>query len=443
VFIGAIESEFRRWFRLNREAFRGRTLFVGCSGNFTIEQLLGDVAGAVHSNDVSIYSHFLGHHLAGQETRCAIKDESYKWLEVFLNENPGAAIVCLFELLKWEPRKNLYQQRIYQEFLDTWEFRFEKTVEKVEAAKAACKMTSYRSSDIYDFADQAFEMDPSGVFLAFLPFYKGGYEKLYKRLDEILAWDTPRYEIIDQARKDKIVEKVRRFDHVIIDDVEHTGGSPAVMLKRKTATKQMWLYSNLDLERVLVQFHTKCEATYYPLITDADVDQIRPTSQVVIKKVKAAEINYYRNRYLAKGIVFADGMWNFLFFIDGKLFGFAILSLLRNSPYEGLYVLSDFAVPVDQSKRLSKLILFLLQSTHFRELCEELTLCRVPELHTTAFTEKPVSMKYRGAWELLKRGEDASGKKFLNYKTATGLHDDRQAIEKWLRSRRAASRGEG
>lgn len=60
---------------------------------------------------------------------------------------------------------------------------------------------------------------------------------------------APRYEIIDQKRKDAIIEKVRRFDHVIIDDVQHDSGSPAVMLKQKTATKQMWLYSNMDVGR--------------------------------------------------------------------------------------------------------------------------------------------------------------------------------------------------
>jgi hypothetical protein len=128
MFVGAIEAEFRRWFETNLEAFRGRTLFVGCSGNFTIEQILGKVAARVYSNDVSIYSPFLGNYLAGQEFSCRIKDPAWEWLEPFLTENPGAAIVLLFELLKWEPRKNLYQTRIYDEIIGTWEWCFEKTV---------------------------------------------------------------------------------------------------------------------------------------------------------------------------------------------------------------------------------------------------------------------------------------------------------------------------
>jgi len=430
MFVGAIESEFRQWFALNRQAFAGRTLFVGCSGNFTIEQLLGPVAGAVHSNDVSIYSHFLGNHLAGQPFNCRIKDPAWEWLSVFLDENPGACIVLLFELLKWERQKTLFEQRIYREILDTWECRFEKTAERVEQAKALCRVSSYRSSDIFDFAEAAREINPAGVFLAFLPFYRGGYERLYKRLDQILDWDRPRYEVIDAVRKAAIVERVRRFDHVVIDDVEHAG-DPAVMLKRKSPTKSMWLYSNLDLDRVLVQRHANSEPTYYPILTDDDADRLTPESVVTIKRVKAAEINYYRNRYLAKGIEFADGQWSLLFFADGKLFGFAIASLSKFGG-AGLYVMSDFVVPLTKTKRLSKLLLLLMQGSHFRDVCQEFTLSRVPVLSTTAFTDKPISMKYRGIWELAKRGSDASGKKFLNYQTATGLHDDAEAIRRWM-----------
>lgn len=430
MFVGAIEAEFRRWLDLNKEAFRGRNLYLGCSGNFTIEQILGPVAGGIHSNDVSIYSHFLGHYLAQAPFDATVKLDEWKWIEPFLEANPGAAIVLLFELLKWERCKNFFEKRIYDEMLATWEYRFEKTVENVDRAKELCRLTTYRSSDIFDFCDEALTIDPNGIFLAFLPFYKGGYERLYKRLDEILEWDRPKYEIIDAARKAAIVEKVKRFDHVIIDDVEHPG-EPAVMLKRKTETKQMWLYSNLPVEHVLVQNHPRMEPSYYPMLTDADIDSISEDSVITYRKVKAAEMNYYRNRFLAKRIDFRDGGWNYLVFVDGRLFGFCIVSLSKYGD-AGMYVMSDFVVPMPKSNRLSKLMLLLMQSVEFRDMCQDLILSRVPTLYTTAFTDKPVSMKYRGLWELAKRGEDKDGKKFLNYQTATGLHTGREALSKWL-----------
>jgi hypothetical protein len=437
MFIGAIESEFRRWFDLNKEAFRGRTLFIGCSGNFTIEQLLGSVAGAVHSNDVSIYSHFVGHHLAGQPVTCAIKDPDYEWLRPSLEANLGAAVVLLFELLKWDPAKNIYNKRIYDYLRGEWQAQFEATATRVEQAKAIARVTTYRSSDIWDFVDEAGTIDPAGVFLAFLPFYKGGYEKLYRKLSSILSWQEPRYQIIDAARKAKLIERIKRFDHVFIDDVEYPA-EPAVMLKKKTATKSMWLYSNMPVKRLLVQAHHNYKPTHYPQLTAADLPAVTPDSVVTIKRVTSAEVNYYRNRYLAKNILFADGQWSYLFFLDGKLFGFAILALSKFGG-DGLYLMSDFVVPVEDS-RLSKLLAWLLQSTHFRDVAEEQVLARVPTLDTTAFTERAVSMKYRGVFELIKRGEQPGGKKFLQYRTATGLHSDQEAIRKWIRSRKSSKK---
>jgi hypothetical protein len=294
-------------------------------------------------------------------------------------------------------------------------------------------MASYRSSDIFTFLDEAQVIDPDGIFVAFLP-PNQGYSAMYKRLDAIFSWEQPACVALDAERKAKLIEKIRTFDHVMIDDA--AGDTAPVMLKRKAGNKQIWLYSNLDLKRILVKAHPKSIPTNYVLLEDADVEKISLKSSVVIKRVKTAEINYYRNLYLAKGIEFTDGMWNFLFFIDGKLLGFAILTLPKFGD-TGLYMLSDFAVPAAKDSRFAKLVLYLLQSTHFQAVCEELVMARVPTLTTTAFTDKPVSVKYRSCgFELMKRGQhDQGGKKFLNYDTKTGLHTDVEALDKWLRGK--------
>jgi hypothetical protein len=416
----------------NREVFRGRTLFVGCSGNFTIEQLLGEYAGAVHSNDISIYSHFVGHHLTGQRVRWAIRDSAWAWLQPYCERNLAATVVMLFELLKLKPESNLYNRRVYGQLLSAWEDNFPRTCENLERAQASAHITSYRSSDIWDFVDEARTLDPGGIFLAFLPFYKGGYERLYRKLAEILDWDPPRYEIIDAARKAQLITKIQSFDYVTIDDVFYPE-APAVMLKQKTTSKQMWLYSNLPVEHLLVQQHTRSKASYYPLLTEAGVALVTPRSKVTIKRVAADEFNYFRNRYLAKTIQFTNGVWPFLFFIDEQLFGFVIGNVDQYGGY-GLYILSDFTLPIPGS-RISKLLVLLLQSTHFRDVVQELLMRPVPDLDTTAFTDHPVSMKYRGAWELTKRGV-SNGKKFLTYHTLTGIHSDREAITKWMKSRK-------
>ena len=56
MFIGSINSKVRDLLFDNREIFRGRQVCVGCSGNFTIEQILSGVDCRVHSNDISLYT---------------------------------------------------------------------------------------------------------------------------------------------------------------------------------------------------------------------------------------------------------------------------------------------------------------------------------------------------------------------------------------------------
>jgi hypothetical protein len=47
---------------------------------------------------------------------------------------------------------------------------------------------------------------------------------------------------------------------------------------------------------------------------------------------------------------------------------------------------------------------------------------------TTAFTHKPVSMKYRGIYKIIKRGEG-----FLQYMTPVGQITAEEAVKTWIR----------
>lgn len=437
MFIGAIDDEFRRWLGTNAEQFKGRRIFVGCSGNFTIEQIIGEGAAEVHSNDVSIYSWYLGRHLSGEANDWRILKPEWEWLKPYLERNAGAVAVQLFELLRWPPEKNAHNRRLYRQRVQNWDAEFEKTCERVEGAKAKARLTRYTAMDVWDFVDHARATDPDGIIFAFLPFYKNDYEKLYRAMGGILSYEEPRYKIIDRERKNALFAKVAAngSPYVFIDDYEHRD-YPLVMWKRRSRTKDVFLHSNLDTLRVFTMKHTSEKPTHYPLITDEDLDRITPASKVVIKRVKGPEINYFKNRFMKKTIIFTDGSWNFLFFVDGKLFGFAVATLSKYGD-GGIYILSDFVVPLAKENRLAKLLLFMLQTKHFREHLEEILLSPVGSLYTTAFTDKPVSMKYRGAWELAKRGENPDGTKFLNYETRTGIFEtDREAIEKWLKRKK-------
>ncbi len=71
------------------------SIYVGCSGNLTIERCLFDAGQslALHSNDVNIYSVAIGSYFAGSPIKLRLSEhgkELAPWLEPFLEEDSGA-----------------------------------------------------------------------------------------------------------------------------------------------------------------------------------------------------------------------------------------------------------------------------------------------------------------------------------------------------------------
>jgi len=123
-----------------------------------------------------------------------------------------------------------------------------------------------------------------------------------------------------------------------------------------------------------------------------------------------------------------DGQLSLLVFADGKLFGFLIFNLAKfgGAKSGAVYMLSDFVVPYSRYARLSKLLLFLVTTTTIKQTLEEKFWNRFKTVYTTAFTDKPVSMKYRGVFDLVKRGEG-----FLNYSAELGTRTIKGALTEW------------
>ena len=103
AFVGSINAETRKWLGNNGPAFDGRQVYVGCSGNFTVEQLISRYApkARIWGNDVSLYSGALGAYLADQPFNLTVREEDYQWLEAFMEDGEGkaATVMVLLEAL--------------------------------------------------------------------------------------------------------------------------------------------------------------------------------------------------------------------------------------------------------------------------------------------------------------------------------------------------------
>lgn len=144
------------------------------------------------------------------------------------------------------------------------------------------------------------------------------------------------------------------------------------------------------------------------------IDPGKLTKDTVVKlvEVKNAHFNYLRDIYLSAGMQHVNGTLQYLIFLDGMLLGgVAYEKPHRNIPgynnwkttHTLTQVMSDFCIT--PACRLSKLVAMVSKSRTLVGELDRRLLRRTDMLATTAFTNNPVSMKYRGVFKLLNRGE--------------------------------------
>jgi hypothetical protein len=407
-------------------AFDGRKVYVGCSGNFSVEQILSRYApkARIWGNDVSLYSSVLGAYLGGQDFDLSIKEESFQWLESFLTdvEAKAAAVMVLLEALKYEKADNVFKARHWAHYLNNFEGFHQATVARLRERKKEVRLEAYTSKDIYELLD---EMPQDAVSIAFLTTYAGGYERMFKRLEEIFDWDKPAYGLIDSERKAAILEKMKTRDYLYLDD-RVVEGLPMVAVVRKARMKPVYVYSNMEALRRGV-LRQQRHAEFVPFTRLSDDDAITPESQLTLIPTSNRVVNYYRDVYLSKGVgIPADGEVPLVAAVDGKVFGFLIYSRMQGGG--DVYLLADFVVNSGRYRRLAKLLVLVTQTREVRKLLEEKFLLEISKCRTMVFTDKPVSMKYRGLYKLARRDP---GK--LVYETGMGILDLKEVIPLWLK----------
>jgi len=425
-FVGSINAECRRWLGNQGHAFNGREVYVGCSGAFTVEQILSRYAprARIWGNDVSLYSSVLGAYLAGQDFELRVREEAFQWLESYLGdvEAKTAAVMVLLETLKYEKADNVFKARHWAHYLNNFEGFHQATINRLRERKKEVRLEAYTSKDIFDLLD---EMPQEAVSIAFLPTYAGGYERMFKRLEEIFDWDRPTYGLIDSERKAAILEKMKTRDYLYLDD-RVVEGLPMVAVVRKARMKPVYVYSNMEALRrgVLKQ---QRHAEFVPFTRLSDDDVITPESQLTLIPTTNRVVNYYRDVYLSKGVgIPADGEVPLVVAVDGKVFGFLIYSRMQGGG--DVYLLADFVVNSGRYNRLAKLLVLVTQTREVRKLLEEKFLLEISRCRTMVFTDKPVSMKYRGLYKLARRDP---GK--LVYETQMGILNLKEVIPLWLK----------
>ena len=432
MFIGAINSQVRNYLAAIAPALDGRNIVVGCSGNFTSEAVLTQTAptARLHSNDVSLYSSLLGAWATGQEFPLTIADDDYAFLTPLLAEMPGrlAAVMVLLDMLEFHKRHNPHAVRMWHNFATNFAALHSQTLDRL--AKVTLRVSSYFAGDVFDHY-QRFADDPDAVFCCYAPTYAGGYERLYKALDSVLTWTPPDYPPLTDDRRTELLTWVSARKYLWYDDRIIEGFTP-VMVQQRGRMRSVYLYSNIVPRTAVLLPPQRADLPPWKLHT-ADTC-ITAHSTIALHRIKTSELEAFKHAYLGKAVNFCACTWAYAVVIDDLVAGF--LEFDRDKwPGTGprsAYLPADFAVPHTRYPRLSKLMVMLATSADTQRVLERVMLERVGGVFTTAFTDKPVSMKYRGILTLVKRGHAADGQKFLNYQGDFTPLTWKETLAQWL-----------
>lgn len=429
MFTGSLNSSARSHLAGQSSAFAGKTVVVGCSGNFTVETVLSQAAkpAALHGNDVSLYSCALGRWLAGQPVQYEVADREFDWLTPLLrdDERRVAALPVLLEMLEFQPRDNQHRVRMWGLYRETFDSLLEQQLQRLE--KLDLRLASFYAGDVLDHF-RRFENEAGAVFVCFAPTYTGGYERVCRRLEATLSWQKPPYPVLDNNRSGELLAWMQERPFLWYDDRLLDGMTPVASFKTGRL-RAVYLYSNV-VGPAYVAGYQDAALPALPL-AGADL-RLTPDTTITLYRIKTSDLARFKAAFLGRGIIYAPGMWAFAILANGKAIGFLEFNVQLSTEVGLLYQQADFGIPGTPYPRLSKLVVMLAIAGETRRMLERLNEMRLYHVRTTAFTERAVSMKYRGVYELERRSQTADGQKYINYRAAFNDLSWQETYRQWL-----------
>ncbi|MFF0625143.1 hypothetical protein [Streptomyces sp. NPDC004296] len=385
------------------------------------------------SFDVSIYTSAVGRWLTRQPVGIQLREESRDelgWLADSLDDGIGTVATLMLgtRFLASVGREGLWHERVVRSYREQWKAKHAETVERLAGSNV--ELASYEVEDVRSWLQK---VPGDAPVCSFPPFYGGGYEKLYEPLESHFTWDAPQY---DSPSDDDVVSVLGAItdrpywltasNHDVPELHRYLRG----VIKATPRAAPFYVYASEAPTRIVAP-RQPIEPVRVPRLRQGD-ELVGPLS---LAPLKTGQFNALRSRYLNPRI--APGAANHAIAVkdgSGCILGVFAMSPSSYTPDEA-YLLSDFAVAPTDYPRLSKLIVLAATSAEAQLLCQRAFSRRVRAVSTTAFSNNPVSMKYRGLLKLTKRGpSNEDGWQYqLQYQGPMGEHTLAEGLQRWAK----------
>lgn len=399
MFVGAVNKKICQQIVGNVPFDDWGKVFIGCSGSFRIEYCLSQKFPElrIFSNDVSLLSCAIGSAAMRRKMEVEFFGELnfLKPLATSDPENVLAACGVALEFAKYSPKNEFGRQRRLSVQANA-QGLFEANRAKNRKIFEGLRLADFYPGDFMDQIERAREQ--GGGFCSFAPTYRGGYERMYKLLHENTKWEAPTYSMWDPKNTPALIDicEDAGVPYCILTDIQIEGREPKLLYQGGGHPVYVFSQGRSSLRRD----SRKIQPFKY---TPVDPEALTEHSRVEIAQIDSPRMSFLKTIYLAKGIKFVTGMADFLVLLDGRVAGgFTYTQSKFGDKLTGVYLLSDFAL--NGKRRLAKLIALMATSKSIIDKLNRRWLTRITEVSTTAFTDKPVSMKYRSIYKIANRG---------------------------------------
>ncbi|MFF4292110.1 hypothetical protein ACFY0N_00465 [Streptomyces vinaceus] len=443
MFHGSIPAPLRSIIYEHAGTWPESDIYVGCSGNMTIERVLHARFGSsrpVHGNDIQAYSCALGWFLAGDDLPFTLREDyedALGWLHPYLEDRADlmATLMLGTRFLQYVGKDGPYYRRMLDATQEQWPRMHEKTATKLRGLET--RLGSFYAGDVRDYLDQA---PPDAPVVLFPPFYSGDYTSQFAPIDAAFAWPEPTFGELDEAGKERIIEQVQdRPNWVLGLHIERPELRDQLAGVVQTANRGLPIYVYAAAgPRRIVGPRQPTEMIRMPKIGPDD----ELGGKMTIHVLTGGQFAAIRSQFMSKSIKPGSPLIACAVAVDGKVIG-AFAYLPPKFDPNTAYLMSDFPVSWTKYRRLAKLIVMAASTREAQLLVQRSLSKRITGWATTAFTDRPNSAKYgRGipGVRLQKRTEasakdpgDGIHRYQLQYGGPLGEYDLAEALDLWKR----------
>jgi hypothetical protein len=413
-------------------------LWVPCAGNLTIERSVHGLGFALHSSDVSIYTSAIGRWLSGQPAGIRLREdaEDLAWLADGLDDGPGTVATLMLGTRFLGSRTKAatgqrWHQRVMASYRDQWATVHKATVDRLR--EVDLRLDSYAAEDVRTWLGR---VPTDAPVCSFLPFYGGGYESLYAPLEAAFDWDAPAYDVLTEEDIEAVLAAITDRPHWLTASNQRVPQlEPHLRGTIKVTPRAAPFYVYAAARSRIVAPRQTIQPVTTPRLGAGDL-----TGELTLSLLPVGQFNALRSQYLNPHIAPGAAQLAVAVRDAGRIIGVFAIGRPKYDPHT-TYLLSDFPVAPTRYKHLAKLVLLAATSREAQLLIQRSQSRRFTGIETTAFSQHPVSMKYRGLFRLAKRSEspDPQFAYQLHYTRQLGDHSLTDAWATWS-SRWAALR---